>query len=71
MPPIRKQQSERSISITRPRVTGSSGLKYKFRCSVCGKLFSKTSHDPTLGEHKNKSGSKCFGRHGISEGQNS
>lgn len=70
MPPIRKQQSERSISITRPRVTGS-GLKYKFRCSVCGKLFSKTSHDPTLGEHKNKSGSKCFGRHGIFEGQNS
>lgn len=69
MPPIRRQPSERSVSITRPRTTKSPGLKYKFRCTRCGKLFSKSSYDSTLGEHKTKDGSKCYGRHGSFEGR--
>ena len=48
----------------RPRKR-SSGLKYVFRCTVCGKTFSKSSHHATLNPHKNKRGSPCNGRVGT------
>ncbi|HXH32258.1 MAG TPA: nucleotidyl transferase AbiEii/AbiGii toxin family protein [Bacteriovoracaceae bacterium] len=69
MPPIRRPQSERSISITRSRTIRSGGPKYKYRCTVCDKIFTKKSQNSVLGDHKNRSGSKCYGRHGIFEGR--
>ena len=43
----------------------SSGPKYVFRCSLCGKQFTHTSYNAKIGEHKNKQGYSCFGRIGI------
>jgi predicted nucleotidyltransferase component of viral defense system len=39
--------------------------KYIYRCSACGRLFTKTTMNPALREHKNKRGSQCYGRHGY------
>lgn len=47
---------------------GNQTQKYIFRCSVCGKKFSRKSYDATLNEHKDKSGNNCFGRYGVYEG---
>jgi predicted nucleotidyltransferase component of viral defense system len=51
------------------RVFGNSrkhlGPKYVFRCTYCGKKFTKTRHDSSLGEHKAKSGYRCPGRYGY------
>lgn len=67
MPPVRRTVTPRQSS---PRVTRSAykGLKYKFRCPGCEKIFYRTSYDSKLNEHKNKDGYRCFGRHGIFEG---
>ncbi len=43
----------------------STGPTYIFRCSACGKQFSRKTHDSSLRPHKNKSGWACYGRHGI------
>ena len=45
-----------------------TGLTYKYRCSICGKHFRKTTFDPTLRRHKHKTGAACFGTLGIYEG---
>lgn len=48
--------------------TAYSGPKYHFRCSVCGKTFSRNSQDSTLKAHKSKSGYQCYGSYGSYEG---
>lgn len=42
-----------------------TGPKYIFRCSVCQKEFSHSTHDATLRKHKNKQGRDCYGTYGI------
>jgi len=39
--------------------------KYVYQCGYCGKKFTKKTHDGNLGQHKNKSGYPCGGRHGY------
>ncbi len=41
------------------------GPKYVFQCTFCGRKFTKLKHDSTLGQHKDKSGYRCPGRHGY------
>jgi predicted nucleotidyltransferase component of viral defense system len=36
-------------------------IKYIFRCSVCGKRFTRSVYNATLSPHKNKSGYPCYG----------
>ncbi len=43
----------------------SGGPKYVYRCSVCGKLFTRSTHSSRLNPHKNKQGYRCYGRSGI------
>jgi predicted nucleotidyltransferase component of viral defense system len=54
-----------SSSIRSRQSLGSSGMKYIFECSVCGKKFTKTTFDSMLRKHKDKSGMPCFGTMGI------
>lgn len=54
--PTRSRSSKKSLS---------SGPKYVFRCSLCGKQLIHKSYNATIGEHKNKQGYSCFGRIGI------
>lgn len=42
-----------------------SGPKYTFRCTACGKTFTRSTYDGALNEHKNKQGFPCFGRVGA------
>jgi predicted nucleotidyltransferase component of viral defense system len=52
----------------RTRIFGSSRpnkRKYVYQCNYCGRKFSKTTRDGTLGEHKDKSGYRCPGRRGY------
>lgn len=44
---------------------GSGGPKYTFRCTACGKTFTRSTYDGALNEHKNKQGNACFGRFGA------
>jgi DNA-directed RNA polymerase subunit RPC12/RpoP len=48
----------------------SHSPKYTYQCSVCGKKFTKKTQGSRLGEHKNKSGYRCWGRSGIFLGRN-
>ncbi len=66
MPPIRKKRT----SAFRPsRARGlsqlSSGTKYTFKCSLCGKHFSRQRNNSTLKAHKSPGGYNCSGRHGY------
>jgi predicted nucleotidyltransferase component of viral defense system len=45
--------------------TPAYGPKYVFRCNVCGKKFTRKSHDSSLNPHKNKQGYPCPGRIGM------
>jgi hypothetical protein len=56
-PTIRRSQPIR-------RIAASAGPSYIFRCSVCGKEFSRKTYDATLRPHKNKAGRDCYGRYG-------
>lgn len=40
-------------------------IKYIYQCAVCGKRFTKTKMNATLGLHKNKSGFRCGGTRGV------
>ena len=58
----------RSVSGRRRRIIGrplSSGPKYVFECSLCGKRFTRKSHNPALNPHKDKQGFPCPGRTGL------
>lgn len=43
----------------------SQGPRYIFECSYCGKRFEHRTNDPTLRQHKDKSGFNCPGRRGY------
>lgn len=63
-------QTSRSAGIqttrtSRRRRTSSSGPTYVFRCTVCGKLFERKTHDSTLRPHKNRAGYQCYGAYGT------
>ena len=45
--------------------TKSNGPKYIYQCNYCGRKFTKSSNDSRLGEHKDKSGNRCYGRIGF------
>ncbi len=48
----------------------SSTLKYKFKCSVCGKKFTRNAHNSSLLPHKSKNGYQCHGSYGVYLGAN-
>ena len=52
--------------ITRSRSTRtSSGPKHQFKCSYCGKTFTKSTYSTSLNPHKDKNGRPCPGRSGY------
>lgn len=57
-----RQSSARSLHVPSPKSSGS--LRYIFKCSACGKEFTRTTNDSSLNPHKNKQGYPCYGRHG-------
>ena len=75
--PLHVRDTERAISAFTPPILGrssgrsttvqslSSGPKYIFKCSVCGKQFTRKSYDGTLNPHKNKQGYPCYGTIGM------
>lgn len=44
------------------------GIKYVYRCSHCGKKFTRNSMDNLIRPHKNKNGYPCYGGYGIYSG---
>jgi predicted nucleotidyltransferase component of viral defense system len=58
-PPIQKAMAKSTRTF---REFGQADPIYVFRCSVCGKAFSKKSYDAALNSHKNyKTGYQCYG----------
>jgi predicted nucleotidyltransferase component of viral defense system len=57
--PARTPRSPLRVRSSGPRI------KYIYRCSYCGRQFTKTSQDPSLGVHKGRGGYACSGRHGY------
>jgi predicted nucleotidyltransferase component of viral defense system len=52
----------------RPRQAKSaarSGMQYRYECAVCGKRFTRSTHDAKLNPHKNPQGWPCPGRIGV------
>ncbi len=50
-----------AMSVAKPK----AGATYIYHCGVCGKIFKRKNRNSTLNPHKNKSGSRCFGRTAI------
>jgi predicted nucleotidyltransferase component of viral defense system len=67
-PQISRSSSSFFSTISRRKSKGSPGIKYIFRCSVCGKKFTRSKNDSRLKKHKNRSGGDCYGTYGIYEG---
>ncbi|MFZ2206748.1 MAG: nucleotidyl transferase AbiEii/AbiGii toxin family protein [Microgenomates group bacterium] len=64
--PLRETGTSRSIwGTTQRRQRNSFGIRYVYQCGVCGKKFTKSTNSSVLGEHKNKSGFRCFNTYGI------
>ena len=59
-----RHSSAPRIRVGRTRRAGG-GPKYVFRCSVCGKQFTRTTYDSHLNPHKNKQGYSCYGTTGL------
>jgi len=57
----RAARSSASRTTRKPR----SGMIYILECGYCGKRFQRSEYTTQLNEHKDKSGSKCFGRFGM------
>ncbi|WKZ28622.1 MAG: nucleotidyl transferase AbiEii/AbiGii toxin family protein [Patescibacteria group bacterium] len=55
----------RVSKLTRGWGSAASSIKYIYQCSYCGRKFSKSKHDGSLREHKDKGGYRCGGRHGF------
>ncbi|MGY3034307.1 putative nucleotidyltransferase component of viral defense system [Bradyrhizobium sp. USDA 4354] len=53
------------LSTQRRRRTSSGGPVYVFRCTACGKLFERKTHDSQLRPHKNRTGFQCYGTYGT------
>lgn len=49
----------------------SYGIKYIYRCSICGKSFTKSSSSSKLGKHKSRNGYPCYSGYGIYVGTKS
>jgi predicted nucleotidyltransferase component of viral defense system/DNA-directed RNA polymerase subunit RPC12/RpoP len=47
------------------RRTRSTGIRYVYRCSYCGKKFTHERQNPRLRKHKDKHGYPCGGRSGY------
>jgi len=62
--PLRAPARMRSVP-GRASVAKTSGPKYIFQCSYCGKRFTKRTYIGTLNAHKNKNGYPCSGRMGY------
>jgi predicted nucleotidyltransferase component of viral defense system len=63
-----KQTTTRSLNVPRrqTRISKSrGGPKYVFTCSICGKSFTRSTHNSRLNPHKNKQGMPCYGRTGL------
>ncbi|MFA4880716.1 MAG: nucleotidyl transferase AbiEii/AbiGii toxin family protein [Candidatus Doudnabacteria bacterium] len=67
--PTPAPRSRRNSGIMRSssRISRASsfGPKYIYQCSYCGRKFTKTKHDSSIREHKDKNGYRCGGRHGY------
>lgn len=75
--PLHVRDTERSVSTVTRAVQGrsggrsaavrflSTGPKYIFKCTACGKQFTRKSYDGTLNTHKNKQGTPCYGTVGM------
>ena len=60
-------KSEFISPFSKPKAQKKSGyeLKYRFKCPVCNKLFTRKKYDARLNKHKDKYGNNCFGRIGV------
>lgn len=63
--PAPKSRLRTIHSVKRSSRRTSFGPKYIYQCSYCGRKFTKTKHDSSLREHKDKNGYRCGGRHGY------
>ena len=69
--PEKAPQRSRTRTVRTPRQRQprfSGGLKYIFKCNVCGKRFTRNNHDSSLRPHKGKGGYQCYGTYGIYAG---
>ena len=61
-----RQSSAPRARTGRTRVRRSSGgPKHVYQCPVCGKQFTRSTHNSRLNAHKNKQGYPCSGRTGY------
>lgn len=60
LPKRHSSVTTRGIGRTRKSAFGG-GAKYVFRCSICGKQFTRSTHNSQLKPHKNKRGYHCYG----------
>ncbi|MES2087519.1 MAG: nucleotidyl transferase AbiEii/AbiGii toxin family protein [Patescibacteria group bacterium] len=64
--PAPRPRVSRSTSPRAPRARGfSSGIKYIYKCTSCGKTSTKTTMDGNLRAHKAPGGYACGGRFGY------
>src|SRR5467141_3197356 len=57
-----------AFGITRPRHQRTTGLRYMFRCTVCHRLFARSSYESGIRAHKRRGGLPCYGRFGTYTG---
>lgn len=62
---ISRSFRNRSTPKRSKRKTSNYGPKYVFKCTICGKQFTRKSYNASLNQHKNKQGYPCYGRTGI------
>jgi len=55
----------RFASPRRPARTRLQGPTYIYRCTICGKTFSRTTMNGSLNPHKHPQGYQCSGRVGV------
>ena len=58
------------LKVPRRRIGGThfrgvNTIKYVFKCSICGKQFTRTTYDSHINPHKSKKGFQCYGTFGI------
>lgn len=63
--PVTDSSKPRMVRPKRGLLSRNQGPKYVFRCSVCSRKFTKSSHEATLKPHKNKYKLPCYGSVGI------
>ncbi len=61
---VPQRQSSAPGARTRVRRSGG-GPRYVFKCSTCGKQFTRSKYDSRLNAHKDKQGYPCYGRVGY------